>query len=109
MPTRDRVSFRKGLYACALKRGSKLREAYGDAEFVRERHRNDFEINPLFLDRLAGAGLTVAGFNPDSQLTEAVELGNHPWFMAVIYHPEFRSRPVEPHPVFKAFVGAAAR
>ncbi|MDR1744184.1 MAG: CTP synthase [Planctomycetota bacterium] len=106
-PTRDRSAVRKGLYACALKRGSVLRRAYGDEEFVRERHRNEFELNPLLLPRLEKAGLTVSGFNPDSQLAEAFELAGHPWFVCAIFHPEFKSRPIAPHPLFRAFVEAA--
>jgi CTP synthase len=107
-PTRERTAFRKGLYAAALERGSTLRRAYGDAEFVRERHRNEFELNPLLVPALTAAGLRASGFNPDSQLVEAFELKNHPWFIGVIFHPEFKSRPVDPHPLFRSFVGAAA-
>jgi CTP synthase len=106
-PTRERSTFRKGLYACALGKNTRLRQAYGDAEFVRERHRNEYELNPLLLGRMTSAGMTVSGFNPDSQLVEAFELADHPWFVGVIYHPEFKSRPVAPHPLFRAFVGAA--
>ncbi|MDR1518760.1 MAG: CTP synthase [Planctomycetota bacterium] len=106
-PTHERVAGRKGLYACALAKGTLLRAAYGDAEFVRERHRNECEVNPLLLDRLEQAGLAVSGANPDSRLVEAVELPGHPWFVAVLFYPEYRSRPVEPHPLFKAFVAAA--
>ncbi len=106
-PTRERTAFRKGLFAAALKRGSTLRRAYGDAEFVRERHRNEFELNPLLVPALERAGLAVSAFNPDSQFTEAVEVTGHPWFLGVLFHPEFKSRPVEPHPLFRAFVEAA--
>lgn len=108
-PTRERQAMRKGLYACALKRGSVIRQAYDDAEFVRERHRNEYEINLRLVERLRKAGLTVSGFNPDSQLIEAFELRDHPWFAAVIFHPEFRSRPVDPHPLFRAFVEACKK
>ncbi len=108
VPTRERTLMRKGLYACALNRNTVLRRAYGDAEFVRERHRNEYEINPNLVQRLIDAGMVVSGFNPDSQLVEAFELPNHPWFVAVLFHPEFKSRPVDPHPLFRAFVGAAA-
>lgn len=107
-PTRERGGFRKGLYACILGKGSLLRRAYGDAEFVRERHRNEYEVNPALVDRLVAAGLRVSGFNPDSQLVEAFELADHPWFIGVIFHPEFRSRPVAPHPLFRAFVAETA-
>ncbi|MCC8190159.1 MAG: CTP synthase [Planctomycetes bacterium] len=106
-PTRERTTFRKGLYACALNKNTRLRQAYGDAEFVRERHRNEYEVNPDYLEALIAAGFTVSGFNPDSQLVEAFEIRDHPWFVGTIYHPEFRSRPVDPHPLFQAFVAAA--
>ncbi len=106
-PTRERSAVRKGLYACALQRETALRRAYGDAEFVRERHRNEFELNPLLVKKLQAAGMLVSGFNPDSQLVEAFEIPGHPWFVAVIFHPEFKSRPVDPHPLFRAFVAAA--
>ncbi len=106
-PCLERCLFRKGLFACALERGSKLRAAYGDAEFVRERHRNEYELNPLLVDRLKAAGLIISGFNPDSQLVEAFEIAEHPWFVGVIFHPEFKSRPIAPHPLFRAFVAAA--
>lgn len=106
-PTWERTSFRKGLYASALLRDTTLRRAYGDAEFVRERHRNEFEVNPGLVSRLAEKGMVVSGFNPDSQLVEAFEIADHPWFVGVIFHPEFKSRPVDPHPLFRSFVGAA--
>jgi CTP synthase len=106
-PTRERSAVRKGLYACALQRETALRRAYGDAEFVRERHKNEYELNPLLVKKLRAAGLAVSGFNPDSQLVEAFEIPGHPWFVAVRFHPEFKSRPVDPHPLFRAFVAAA--
>ncbi len=105
--TRDRVAVRKGLYAAALKRESNLRRAYADEEFVRERHRNEYELNPDLIEKLVAAGMVVSGINPDSQLVEAFEMPGHPWYVAVIFHPEFKSRPVEPHPLFAAFIGAA--
>ncbi|MDR1533520.1 MAG: CTP synthase [Planctomycetota bacterium] len=107
LPTHERAAGRRGLYACALERDSLLRQAYGGLEFVRERHRNDYELNPLLLGRLREAGLSISGANPDSQLVEAFELPGHPWFVGVIFYPEFLSRPGRPHPLFKAFVAAA--
>ena len=110
-PTHERLGGargRRGLYACALAGGSLLRRAYGDAEYIRERHRNDYELNPSLLDRLVRAGLAISGVNPDSQLVEAFELPGHPWFVGVLFRPEYRSRPVDPHPLFKAFVAAVA-
>lgn len=108
-PTRERQGFRKGLFACALNRGTVIRQAYDDAEFVRERHRNEYELNLRLVDRLCEAGLVVSGFNPDSQLIEAFELKGHPWFAGVMFHPEFKSRPVDPHPLFRAFVEACGK
>ncbi|MCL2000496.1 MAG: CTP synthase [Planctomycetes bacterium] len=105
--SRDRAGSRKGLYACALAKNTTIRRAYGDAEFVRERHKNECELNPGLLGRLTAAGLVVSAFNPDSQLVEAFEITGHPWFVGVIFHPEFKSRPVAPHPLFTAFVAAA--
>ncbi len=99
---------RKGLFASSLLKGSLLRRSYDDAELVRERHRNACEINPDFVPALKKAGLTVSGVNPDSQYVEAVELAGHPWFVGVLFHPEFRSHPIAPNPLFRSFVAAAA-
>ncbi|MDR0361325.1 MAG: CTP synthase [Planctomycetota bacterium] len=107
-PSATKGAWRKGLFASYLRKGSVLRASYGDEELVRERHRNQSEINPAFVERLTRAGLVVSGANPDSQYVEAVELADHPWYVGVIYHPEFRSRPIAPNPLFKAFVSAAA-
>ncbi|MCC8180015.1 MAG: hypothetical protein LIP23_03765, partial [Planctomycetes bacterium] len=107
--SRERSTMRKGLYACALSRGTLVRCGYRDAELVRERHRNEYELNPALLDTLTDAGMVVSGINPDSQFVEAFEMMNHPWFVGVIYHPEFRSRPVDPHPLFAAFIAAAGK
>lgn len=108
-PVQENGVWRKGLYAVALERGSMLRKAYGDVEFVRERHRCEFELNPDVVAKLAASGMTAGGSNPDSQLVEELEVSAHPWFVAVVYHPEFISRPLRPHPLFTAFVAAAAR
>ena len=78
----------------------------GHAEIVRERHRHDCELNPAFVPALEKKGMIASGVNPDSQFVEAVEIKGHPWFVGVIYHPEFRSRPVAPHPLFKSFIEA---
>jgi CTP synthase len=99
-------TMRLGLYACALKKGSKARAAY-DAEVIRERHRHRYEVNPKKVKTLEKAGLIISGVNPDSQLVEIIELAEHPFFVATQAHPEFRSRPVAAHPLFKAFLAAA--
>ncbi|MDR1613212.1 MAG: CTP synthase [Planctomycetota bacterium] len=108
-PSAAECTWRKGLFAAYLRKGSVLRNSYGDEELVRERHRNRHEVNPAFVERLARSGLAASGVNPDSQLVEGVEVVDHPWFVGVIYHPEFRSRPIAPNPLFKAFVSAALR
>ncbi len=99
-------TMRLGAYACALEKGSKARAAY-DAEIVRERHRHRYEVNPAKLPILTEHGLVLSGTNPDSRLVEIIELADHPWFVATQAHPEFRSRPVDAHPLFRGFVAAA--
>jgi CTP synthase len=99
---------RLGAYPCHLKAGSRAREAYG-ADVVNERHRHRYEVNNLYRDRLAAAGLVFSGTSPEGSLVEAIELPDHPWFVAVQCHPEFRSKPTKPHPLFRDFIGAAVR
>jgi CTP synthase len=99
-------SMRLGAYPCLLKEGSLTRSIYGKAE-ISERHRHRFEVNNAFREPLEKAGLIVAGASPDGTLVEIIELGNHPWFIGVQFHPEFQSTPKTPHPLFTAFVGAA--
>jgi len=100
-------TMRLGAYPCRLSPGSKAAGAY-DAELVFERHRHRYEVNPRFRRRLEDAGLKCSGESPDSTLVEIIELEDHPWFVAGQFHPEFRSRPDRPHPLFREFVGAAA-
>jgi len=88
--------------------GTKAHAAYGD-EHVRERHRHRFEINNALRPQIEKAGLVVSGTTPDGRLVEIVELPDHPWFVASQFHPEFKSRPTRPAPLFRDFVGAAAR
>ncbi len=99
-------TMRLGDYACWLKQGTRAREAYG-AEMVRERHRHRYEVNPNLKTTLEEKGMVISGVNPDSRLVEIVELANHPWFVATQAHPEFKSRPTQPHPLFVAFVKAS--
>ncbi|MBX9627780.1 MAG: CTP synthase [Gemmataceae bacterium] len=99
---------RLGAYPCHLTPGTKTREAYG-ADVVSERHRHRFEVNNAYRDRLAAAGLVFSGTSPDGSLVEAIELPDHPWFVGVQCHPEFKSKPTRPHPLFREFVGAARR
>jgi CTP synthase len=97
---------RLGLYPAKLTPGSKAAEAYGQ-EVIYERHRHRFEVNNRYRPVLEGAGMILSGQSPDGRLVEIVELRDHPWFVASQFHPEFKSRPERPHPLFDAFVGAA--
>ncbi len=99
-------TMRLGEYACGLKPGTRARTAY-QAEIIRERHRHRYEVNPVKVKILEKSGLIVSGSNPDSRLVEIMELADHPWFLGTQAHPEFRSRPVDAHPLFRAFIQAA--
>ncbi len=101
------ATMRLGAYACALSAGTHAREAYGGEAIIRERHRHRYEFNNQYLDALAEAGLRVGGVNPDSHLVEIIEIENHPWMVGVQFHPEFKSKPSKPHPLFAAFIKAA--
>jgi CTP synthase len=97
---------RLGAYPCRLLEGSKAALAYG-SELVYERHRHRYEVNPRFRRKLEDAGFVCSGESPNGTLVEIVELTDHPWFVASQFHPEFKSRPDRPHPLFRDFVGAA--
>jgi CTP synthase len=97
---------RLGAYPCKLLPGSKAASAYG-AELIYERHRHRYEVNPRLRRRLEDAGLVCSGESPNGTLVEIIELPDHPWFVAGQFHPEFKSRPDRPHPLFRDFVGAA--
>jgi CTP synthase len=99
-------TMRLGRWPCRLEPGTKAAAAYGDTT-VHERHRHRFEVNNAYRDQLARAGLIVSGSSPDGQLAEIMELEHHPFFVGVQFHPEFRSRPTRPHPLFRAFIAAA--
>jgi CTP synthase len=101
-------TMRLGAFPCRLQPGTLAARAYGRTE-VSERHRHRYEFNPEYRERLAAAGLLVSGASPDDRLVEIVELADHPWFLGCQFHPEFKSTPFEPHPLFKSFVGAALR
>ena len=101
------ATMRLGAYPCKVSPGSRAFEAYGE-EIIYERHRHRYEVNNAFRDRLQDAGLVISGVSPDGRLTEMIELPDHPWFVASQGHPEFKSRPTRPHPLFSAFVHAAA-
>ena len=100
-------SMRLGSYPCQLKESSKARLAYADAPLIHERHRHRYEVNMLYRDQMEAAGLSFVGLSPDGRLPEVVELQDHPWFVGVQFHPELKSRPFAPHPLFVAFIKAA--
>ena len=99
-------TMRLGAYPCVLKEGTFSFDAYGKKE-ISERHRHRYEFNNQFRETLEKAGLVIAGTSPDGKLVEVIEIRNHPWFVAVQFHPEFKSRPRSPHPLFVNFVKAA--
>jgi CTP synthase len=99
-------TMRLGAYGCKLLKDSKVAGMYG-VENITERHRHRYEVNINFKDTLEKAGLVFSGLSPDGHLPEIVELKNHPWFIGVQFHPELKSKPFDPHPLFKAFIKAA--
>ena len=101
-------SMRLGLYDCRLIKGTLAERAYGLAK-IKERHRHRYEVNSKLLPRLEKKGLVVSGINPQRKLVEIVEIKDHPFFVGVQFHPEFLSRPVTPHPLFREFIHAAVK
>jgi CTP synthase len=99
-------TMRLGLYPVVLAEGSQAMKVYGQGAIL-ERHRHRYEVNNDYLDRLEKNGLRISGVWPEKQLVEIIELPDHPWFVAGQFHPEFRSRPWDPHPLFAAFIRAA--
>jgi CTP synthase len=97
---------RLGAYPCTLKEGSVAAKIYGARE-ISERHRHRFEFNNAFRDEIQGKGLVLSGLSPDERLVEMVELTEHRHFVGCQFHPEFKSRPHAPHPLFTSFVRAA--
>jgi CTP synthase len=100
------ATMRLGSYECALTPGTHAHKAY-KADSVRERHRHRFEVNNAYVGQLQRAGMAVSGINPRRNLVEIVELKDHPWFLAVQFHPEFQSKPNKAHPLFASFIAAA--
>ncbi len=96
---------RLGAYPCKLKRKTKAYEAYRKLE-ISERHRHRYEFNNSFKEDFIKAGLELSGTSPGGELVEIVEITSHPWFLACQFHPEFKSRPLTPHPLFKHFIKA---
>ncbi len=99
-------TLRLGAYPAVLKEGSLAHRLYGALQ-ISERHRHRYEFNPEYLERFEGAGMIASGLSPDGRLVEIFELRGHPFFIATQFHPEFKSRPLRPHPIFKGFVEAA--
>ena len=99
-------TMRLGLYPCKLKQGSLAHQAYGE-ELVYERHRHRYEFNNTYRDEFLQSGFILSGLSPDERLVEIIELPNHPWFLAVQFHPEFKSRPTHAHPLFRDFISAS--
>ena len=86
--------------------GTRAAKAYG-SESIRERHRHRYEVNNAYVDQLKSAGVVISGINPRRNLVEIIELKDHPWFLAVQFHPEFKSKPTQSHPLFAGFIHAA--
>jgi CTP synthase len=101
-------TMRLGAYPARLAEESLVREVYGTAE-IQERHRHRYEVNVNYKDRLEEVGLRFSGLSPDGSLPEIVERPDHPWFIGVQFHPELKSKPFDPHPLFRGFIGAAVR
>jgi CTP synthase len=101
-------TMRLGAYPCALVEGTRARQIYG-VEEISERHRHRWEVNNAYREALAEHGLTISGTSPDGGLVEMIEITDHPWFVAGQFHPELKSRPTRPHPLFASFIEAAAR
>ncbi|WP_371346361.1 CTP synthase [Ancylobacter sp. IITR112] len=100
-------TMRLGAYPAALAEGSRVAEIYGDTSIF-ERHRHRYEVNMAYRERLEACGMLFSGLSPDGLLPEIIEYPDHPWFVGVQFHPELKSRPFEPHPLFASFIGAAA-
>ena len=99
-------TMRLGAYEARLAEGSRVAEIYGSTR-IRERHRHRYEVNPAYVGRLEAEGMRFSGMSPDGTLPEIIEIPEHPWFIGVQYHPELKSTPFEPHPLFTSFVKAA--
>ncbi len=96
-------TMRLGAYPCVLKKGTKAHSVYGAVE-ISERHRHRFEVNNKYRAELEKAGVEWSGLSPDGSLVEIMEYRHHPWFVGCQFHPEFKSRPMAPHPLFRGFI-----
>jgi CTP synthase len=101
-------TMRLGAYPCRLESGSLARKAYNE-ELIHERHRHRYEFNMRFRERLENCGMVITGISPDERLVEIIEMKGHPWFLGCQFHPEFKSKPFNPHPLFRDFIEAAIK
>jgi CTP synthase len=101
-------SMRLGAYPCLLREGSFACNAYSKKE-ISERHRHRYEFNNDFRSALEEKGLIISGTSPDGELVEIIEIADHPWFLGCQFHPEFKSRPMDPHPLFRDFIKGALK
>jgi len=101
-------TMRLGAYPAVLEKGSLVARMYG-CTHIEERHRHRYEVNNAYIDRLEAVGVKFSGMSPDGILPEIIEIPDHPWFIGVQYHPELKSRPFAPHPLFAGFVAAALK
>jgi CTP synthase len=99
-------TMRLGACPCTVTKDTKAFEAYNEAE-ISERHRHRYEFNNAYREMLTSKGLVLSGINQQKDLVEIIELPDHPWFLGCQFHPEFKSKPLVPHPLFRAFIGAA--
>jgi len=99
-------TMRLGAYACRLKEGTHVAQAYGNQLVIQERHRHRFEFNDEYRERFEQAGMEIAGINPESGLAEVIELKGKRWYIGTQYHPEYSSTVLNPHPLFMSFIKA---
>jgi CTP synthase len=99
-------TMRLGAYPCRLQEGTLARKIYGGAAEISERHRHRYEVNQKYLGNLKEHGLVISGLSPDGKFVEMVELADHPWFLGCQFHPEYKSKPTEPHPLFVSYIAA---
>ena len=99
-------TMRLGLYEAKLKDQSLIRKIY-KSKLIKERHRHRYEVNINYKNQFEKKGMIFSGISPDNRLPEIIEIKNHPWFIGVQFHPEFKSRPLSPHPLFSSFIKAA--
>ncbi|NLZ51662.1 MAG: CTP synthase, partial [Thermoanaerobacteraceae bacterium] len=104
----DVTAMRLGSFTCKLSENTRAKAAYGK-ELVKERHRHRYEFNNDYMKTLAQCGMVFSGVCPDNNFIEIIELKDHPWFLATVFHPEFKSRPNKPHPLFSHFIKAALK